>query len=169
MIKKVSSLFLGPYPKETLAVWAFSIFKVPMILSIRPRIVKLDDKELIIRVPLRRATKNHLNSMYFGALCIGADVAGGMMALFLINESKKKISLVFKDMQAEFLKRVEGDAYFICSAGEKIRALIDRAANSTERVEEKIPMVVKVPDKLGDEIAAKFVLTLSLKQKASHN
>ena len=66
--------------KSNLELYLFSFFKVPMLFYCRPRIVALDDEKVEIRLPLRRRTKNHLNSMYFGALAVGADVAGGFIA-----------------------------------------------------------------------------------------
>ncbi|GAM75988.1 hypothetical protein JCM19241_286 [Vibrio ishigakensis] len=40
----------------------------------------IDEARVEVKIPLRRRTKNHLNSMYMGALVVGADVAGGFLA-----------------------------------------------------------------------------------------
>lgn len=72
--------------------------------------------------------------------------------------------MVFKDFQAEFLKRAEGDVDFICDQGKEISELVALAAASEERVERHVEVIAKVPS-LSDEPVAKFKLTLSLKKR----
>lgn len=104
-------------------------------------------------------------SMYFGVLAVGADLAGGLMAMQMIERSDHKISLVFKDMHADFLKRVDADAIFTCSEGDKISSLIQKVVDTGERYHQPINIQVTAPDKYGNEILATFTLTLSLKVK----
>ncbi len=76
-------------------------FRSASDLAVSPKIIAIDSKHVEVRIPLRRRTKNHLNSMYFGALAVGADVAGG----FCDEQSSGKgeaISLAFKGVKAEF-------------------------------------------------------------------
>jgi len=54
-------------------LWLFGFFKIPLIGYVNPKLIKLTDKSMVVKIPLRRKTKNHLGSMYFGALGIGAD------------------------------------------------------------------------------------------------
>jgi acyl-coenzyme A thioesterase PaaI-like protein len=143
----------------------FGITKIPLIFFVKPRVIRLDDSQCMIKITLRRRTRNHLKSMYFGVLAVGADLAGGLLAMQLLTTSEHKISLVFKDMQADFLKRVDGDAIFTCKDGEKIRLLVQKVIETGERHHEPINIVVTSPEKYGDEILATFTLTLSLKEK----
>jgi len=136
-----------------------------MILFVRPRVIHLDNELCIIGIPLKRRTRNHLMSMYFGTLAVGADLAGALMAMHMISESGHNISLVFKDMQADFLKRVDADAVFSCKDGEIIRSLIQSVIDTGERQHDTLNIRVTSPDKYGDEILANFYLTLSLKRK----
>lgn len=115
---------------------------------------------------MRRRTKNHLGSMYFGALCIGADCAPGAFAMYLIRQQPARISMIFKDFQAEFLKRAEGDMDFIFNQGKEIAELVALAAASDERVERQVEVIATVPS-ISDEPVAKFKLTISLKKRAS--
>lgn len=103
--------------------------------------------------------------MYFGALAIGADCAAGLMAMQHIQRRSKNISLIFKSMNGEFLKRAEGDVYFTCDQGREISNLVAAAAASLDRVECPVQVTAKVPDKLGEEPVARFTLILSLKQR----
>ena len=95
--------------KTTAWVNLFGLLKIPLILFISPRVIRLDEKVCEIKVPLNYRTKNHLGSMYFGALAIGADLSGALIGMKEIQKSKKKVSLVFKDMRGNFLKRATED------------------------------------------------------------
>jgi hypothetical protein len=104
--------------------------------------------------------------MYFGALAIGADCAGGLLAMDQIKRSGGQVSLVFKAFQATFLKRPESDVYFICEDGAAIREQVRRALDSGDRITE--PMRIQAAVKLADgsfEPVAEFILELSLKRK----
>ena len=85
--------------------------------------------------------------------------------MYLIRQQPARISMVFKDFQAEFLKRAEGDVDFICDQGKEIAELVALAAASDERVERQIDVVATVPS-ISDEPVARFKLTLSLKRRA---
>lgn len=153
--------------KQTFGMRLFGWLKIPLLASVRPSVVELTETRCVIRIPLRRWTRNHLGSMYFGALAIGADCAGGLLAMDQIKRSGGQVSLVFKAFQATFLKRPESDVYFICEGGEAIRDQVRRALASEERITE--PMSIQAAVKLPDgsfEPVAEFMLELSLKRKA---
>ena len=103
--------------------------------------------------------------MYIGALTIGADLAGGFLAMRHIEKTGKKIILIFKDVHADYLKLVEGDAYFTCKDGAKIKEAVRLAAETGERQNIPVDITVTVPSHLGDEPAAQYTLTLSIKDK----
>ncbi|MFK8136779.1 MAG: PaaI family thioesterase [Bdellovibrionales bacterium] len=151
------------YFKESLKLNLFGIAKIPLIVFCTPSVVKLDDENCEIKIPLRYRTKNHLGSMYFGALAIGGDLASGLAAMFAIDKSEKKISLVFKDFKANFLKRPTEDVIFRCQSVKETNELVKEAESTTERVERPIE-VVAIGAKSGD-LYAEMTLTLSLKQR----
>ncbi len=152
--------------KETLYLLGFGWWQIPLIFFCRPTVEELTEKRCVVRIPLRGRTKNHLGSMYFGALAIGADLAGGLAAMQLIRDEKADVSLVFKDFKADFLKRPEADVHFVCEDGDAIRALVQRAVATGERENMTVRITAKVPSKLGDEPVAIMDLTLSLKRKS---
>ena len=153
--------------KQTFGMRLFGWLKIPLLASVRPSVVELSETRCVICVPLRRWTRNHLGSMYFGALAIGADCAGGLLAMDQIKRSGGKVSLVFKSFQATFLKRPESDVYFMCEGGAAIRAQVGRALASDERITEPmaIQAAVKAPDGTFEPVA-EFILELSLKRKS---
>lgn len=143
----------------------FGFIKIPLLFYVKPTVIELSDNTAVVKVPLRRRTRNHLRSMYFGALAIGADCAAGLMAMKQIQSSSQKISLIFKSVDAEFLKRAEGDVYFTCNQGQEISNLVAAATASMERVESPVHVTAKVPDKFGEEPIARFTFVLSLKKR----
>ena len=82
---------------------------VPMIGYCQPEILKLTDESVEIKIPLNNETKNHLHSMYFGALAVGADAAGGFLAISKSEQMGKKIWLDLRRLKLNFwrvLKRM---------------------------------------------------------------
>lgn len=153
--------------KQTFGMRLFGWLKIPLLASVHPSVVELTEARCVVRIPLRRWTKNHLGSMYFGALAIGADCAGGLLAMDQIKRSGQAVSLVFKAFQATFLKRPESDVYFICDEGAAIRDQVRRALASEERLTE--PMHIQAAVKLPGgsfEPVAEFTLELSLKRRS---
>lgn len=151
--------------RESLWLRLFGLAKIPLLFYVGVSIVELSPERMVIKIPLRRRNKNHLGSMYFGALCIGADVAPGAYTMYLIRKQRVPIAMVFKDFQAEFLKRAEGDVHFTCEQGKEIAELVSQAAASDERVERQLDVIATVP-LLSEEPVARFKLTISLKRKA---
>lgn len=155
---------LSAVSQANLYLKAFGLTKVPLLGFVAPSVVDLSETRCEIRIPLNFRTKNHLGSLYFGVLSAGADVAGGLMAMRQIEESGKKISLVFKDFHAEFLKRAEGDTHFICEDGLAVSELVRKTIETGERQSLEVKVVAIVPSRTADPVA-KFKLTLSLKRR----
>jgi acyl-coenzyme A thioesterase PaaI-like protein len=151
--------------KETAFLRGFAFAKIPLLFLARPVVQHLDSQRCQVRLPYTRRNLNHLNSMYFGALCIGADIAGGLMAQRLLDQLPKglKGALIFKDFKANFLKRAEGDTVFTCEAGAEIQALIERCTRSGEREDIPVKVTATVPSLSGQEPVAEFILSLSIK------
>ena len=148
----------------TYKTWAWAAIRIPLLFFARPRILELDDEHCVVELRLRRRTRNHLGSMYFGALAIGADTAGGLIAFETIRARKANVSLIFKDFHAEFLQRAEGDVHFTCRDGAAIRELVDRVIASGERETLPVKVVATVPS-VSNEPVAEFTLGLSLKRR----
>jgi acyl-coenzyme A thioesterase PaaI-like protein len=150
--------------RETFFVRLFSL-RVPMLLILGPTVERVDEERCAVSMRLRWRSRNHVGSMYFGALCAGADLAGGFLAARLIRERHPKVVLIFADVRAEFLKRADGDVRFTCSDGRRIAEAMASADASGERVTIPIEIVATVPSRYGDEPVAKFTLGLSLKRR----
>ncbi|MFA6303198.1 MAG: hypothetical protein WC627_08715 [Legionella sp.] len=144
-------------------LWYFGTFKVAMIAYVKPRLIKLTDSDIIICLPLNRRTRNHLHSMYFGALSVGADLAGGLHGFYHADLAKCKVSLVFKSFRAQFLVRPESDVYFVSTMGETVKAMIEESKITGQRINKPISIKAYTNYTTKPEGVADFVLELSIK------
>ena len=159
------SLTLKERFKYNFYLWYFGLTQVRLIHYCRPKIVDVNKDGVTLFMPLDRRTRNHVRSMYIGAMVVGVDMVTGFTALLKIRESKRNIILIFKDLKANFLKRAEGDIHYICSEGKAITAAVEEAIRTGERVNLPVPVIATVPDKFGGEPVAEFIITLSMKEK----
>jgi acyl-coenzyme A thioesterase PaaI-like protein len=136
-----------------------------MIAFVRPSVVALDEDRCEIRIPLSWRTRNHLGSMYFGALCTGADAAAALIGLQASRATGGGIAVIFKDVRAEFVKRAEADVHFACEEGREIRELLRKANASGERESLPVHVIATVPTLFGADPVARFTLTLSVKRR----
>lgn len=152
--------------KYTAFINLYGLLKIPLVLFISPRVVEAGEKRFVLKVPLSYRTKNHLNSMYFGAMGIGAELSIAAAAVMAISESKQKIDFVFKDFSGQYLKRGDGDVHFICEEVEAVKALIEEAKTNPERIERKFKGYAIVPKKSETEPVMTYELTLSVRNRS---
>lgn len=98
--------------------------------------------------------------MYFGALAVGADIAGGIQVFYFSKLIGRDISFAFKGMNAEFIKRAESDIIFESNQGDLVKAAIDKSISEKSRVNETIEVLAKNDQQ---EIVAKFDMIVSVR------
>ena len=59
--------------KYNLYLWYFGLTKVRLIHFIRPKIIDVNKEGVTLFMPLDRRTRNHVRSMYIGAMVVGVD------------------------------------------------------------------------------------------------
>lgn len=154
---------MTPLTRFKYFLWSFGRFKIPLIGHLKPKLIAFDSKKVVVKLPLKRRSKNHLNSMYFGALAVGADLAGGLHGFYYTSQLKVKMSLVFKSFQAQFLRRPESDVYFVCEMGEEVKAMIEESQKTGERINKPITIKAFTHYPENPEEVADFILELSIK------
>lgn len=152
--------------KSQQELWLFGLFKIPLIFYCRPKIVAINAEEVIVKIPLRRRTRNHLGSMYFGALAVGADVAGGFLAFAMARAQNLKMSLAFGSFRADFLKRPESDVYFQCISGPLVQEMFNASKATGERQNQMVSINAYTIEKCEKIEVAVFQLELSIKLKS---
>ena len=130
-----------------------------MIAYCKPKILQSTHDLIKIKIPLKRRTKNHLNSMYFGALSVGADFAAGLLVLNILKKHNSKAKLIFKDFQADFTKRAMLDVIFTCNDSK----VIENSVLENLKTKRRVNFKVKVNAFCNNEVIASFVLTTSIK------
>ncbi|MDE0772922.1 MAG: DUF4442 domain-containing protein [Salibacteraceae bacterium] len=143
----------------------FAWFKVPLIAFCNPKITELSDNKIVMRIKLNPLTRNHLGSMYLGALTIGADLAAGFHAFHLSQQSGRKVSLAFKNFKGEFHSRPNSAVYFVANYGDNVQKLLGRIKVSGERETIDVPVEAYCNYLDEPEHIATFSLGLSLKDK----
>lgn len=143
-------------------LWLLGKFKIPLIGYTGIKLLELNHTTVKCKIKLKRRTKNHLNSMYFGALAIAADVAGGIHAFYFAQLHNKKVKFAFKGMNCEFIKRAESDCIFVSNDGAKVEAAILESIKTQERVNETTHVEVFNQQ---NELVATFELIVSVKCK----
>lgn len=154
--------------KMTLSKMKWLIFllgkvKIPMIGYLRPKLMILNDNKVVVRIALSRRSKNHLKSMYFGSLAVGADLAAGIHAFYFAENLGKKVNFAFKSMEGQFLKRAESDIWFHMNDGQLVKDIIEEAFETQERINKMVQ--VDAIDK-NDEIVAQFKMEISVRVRA---
>ncbi|MGE3262382.1 MAG: DUF4442 domain-containing protein [Bacteriovoracia bacterium] len=149
--------------RATALLRGFGLLHVPLLLSVRPSVTEITDERVEVKIALNRWTRNHLKSMYFGTLAMGADCVVGLLAVHHVRKRKAKVQFAFKDFHANFIKRPEGDVLFVCEAGEMVAKVVDEAIASPDRKNLAVPAYA-VLAKNPKEKVAEFTLTLSLKR-----
>jgi len=150
------------FKKVKWQLFLLGLFKIPMIGFLRPKLFQLNNDSVSIKIRLRRRSKNHLNSMYFGALAVGADLAAGIHVFYFSELNKMNTSFAFKGMQVDFLKRAETDIVFRCSEGSVIQSVMKESQKTGERINKSINVEAF---NLSEELVASFQMVISVKVK----
>lgn len=137
-----------------------------MLGFVNAKLVEYSEEKTVVKIPLNRKTRNHLGSVYFGALAVGADVTGAWIAFDYLDRTKKPVSIVFKNLNADFFKRADGDVHFTCLDGPQVLAAFHKTIEDGERKNVELQVVATVPSKYGSEPVASFKMTLSMRYKA---
>ena len=141
-------------------LFLLGFMKIPMIRYTKPKLLVIDDNTVRVKIKLRRRTKNHLSSMYFGALSVGADIAGGIQVFYFSKKMDRKVSFAFKGMNAQFLKRAESDIVFESNEGQKIQKAMEKSLKEGSRINDSI--MVEAKNDSG-EIVATFEMIVSVR------
>ncbi|MFN6971572.1 MAG: DUF4442 domain-containing protein, partial [Rheinheimera sp.] len=127
---------------------------------------EMTSSTLAVSMPHGWRTKNHLGSIYFGALAIGADLAGAFLVFSKAKARGVNANFAFKDVQGQFLKRPEAEVWFRSNDGALIDEMLDESLATGQRINKTVSVTITCPSLHGDEPMAVFQLTLSIKATA---
>lgn len=99
-------------------------------------------------------------------MSVGADIAAGLAPFFIARELGINLSLVFASMDSKYLRRPDGDVYFVMNDTNKIIGYLEMLEKSKERMKFDISIYAYTNwQKENEELVAEFTMGLSLKIK----
>ena len=141
----------------------FCLFRIPLLAFCWPKIEKIEDQIAEVSVPVNFFTRNHVRSMYFGALAMGAELSTAIRLLQRMKNEKLPLGFIFKDAKFEFLKRAESRVYFHIDQVQLVDELIKKAMATDNRVDQTISGWAYSRSH-PNEILMKYSVTLSIKK-----
>jgi len=125
------------------------------------RVVVLDPKRAVVRLPYGWRSQNPFRSIYFAAQCAAAEMSTGLLALAAL-EGRAPVSMLVVRLEAEFLKKAADTLLFTCEQGEVIAQVVQTAVETGEPQTIRVLSVGTLPD--GTEVARAWI-TWSFKKK----
>jgi hypothetical protein len=119
-----------------LKLWGIN---TPLINYLKPRVISIDEKRVVLEIKLSRRANSNWNSMFMGSLATGIDITGGFLAFD--KSVEMNIGILYKDISMQFLRRADGDVHFICENGDEINEGLRKAYETGERI--NVPVEVK--------------------------
>jgi len=135
--------------------------QTPIINYLKPSIVEIDNKRVVLEIKLSRRANSNWNSMFMGALATGIDITGGFLAFERATELN--IGILYKDIQISFLKRADGNVHFVCENGDEINEGLRIAKETGKRVNVPVKVKCYVPPSTEPCVIANS--TLSMKRR----
>ena len=86
---------------------------LPLALIMRVRLEKLEKNLCVVSIPYYFINKNPFGSIYFAGLNAAAELSTGILIRNYFR--KHEVSILVKNMQAEFFKKATNRIYFTCS------------------------------------------------------
>lgn len=153
------------FRKEILKPFRLKLFflkRMPLGLLAKLRVDKIDNQGAVVSLPFNSINKNPFKSLYFGAQAMAAELSTGVLAMDAVMSSKRNISMLVFEMQANFTKKATSRVDFQCNQGAEIRAAVEQCIKSKEGVVVKVKTVGT--DIYGD-IVSEFFYTWTFKLK----
>lgn len=129
---------------------------IPLTAGLGLKVEELTDTRAVTTLPLKRRTRNHVGSIYFGAQMTQAEITMGLLLFHLYPPGPW--GMLVKKVEAEFHAKAKGALRAICAPPpETLEALA--AAKTEGRSEAWIP--VQLFDEANEPItSARFLAAL---------
>lgn len=95
----------------------FTFFKLPAAFWCGVRVKTIDAQKCTTSVKHTWKNQNPFNSMYFAVQAMAGELSTGALAVYHINKSGKKISMLVANNKATYSKKATGRITFTCNDG----------------------------------------------------
>lgn len=138
--------------------------RLPLAAFAGLRLVSLDERQCVVRLPGGWRTTNPFRSTYFAAQAMAAEMSTGAPAMVLVQGAPASVSLLVRELHATFTKKADGVTFFTCADVGAMAATVERAARSDEGQS----FVARSTGRLADgTVVAEFEIHWSFKRRAS--
>jgi len=145
--------------------WQFRFYllsRLPLAFFAGLRIERFDENISEVSVPYRYSTKNPFKSIYFAALAMAAELSSGIQALDAVQRAPKSISMLVKDMKADFTKKARSRIYFKSKGAKRFNQAVEACLQQNEG--QTVTVHTSGYDQSGQKVAT-FWFTWTFKQK----
>ena len=157
---KGQQYFIGSMSRYLPYFW-YMLKNLPTIFfwGVRVKTINLDLCHTTL--PFNWRTKNPFRSIYFAALCGGAELASGMLCMLHLS-GEKRFSMLVVDFNAQFIKKANKMVTMKCGDGELIKQKLSDLSMPGDTAVVVSTVTAHHPD---NELVAKFEITWSFKRK----
>lgn len=110
----------------------FNLVKLPLAYLGGVRVRTITDTEVVVTIKHRWMNQNPFNSMFWAAQGMAAEMPTGVLVMKAIDDSKRKVSMLVTNQEAQFFKKATGKITFSCTGGNEIREAIQESIKTGE-------------------------------------
>ncbi|ARV16748.1 DUF4442 domain-containing protein [Polaribacter sp. SA4-12] len=110
----------------------FNLVKLPLAYLGGVRVRSITDTEVVVTIKHRWMNQNPFNSMFWAAQGMAAEMPTGVLVMKAIHDSKRKVSMLVTNQEAQFFKKATGRITFSCKGGNEIREAIQESIKTGE-------------------------------------
>ena len=110
----------------------FNLVKLPLAYLGGVRVRTITDTEVVVTIKHRWMNQNPFNSMFWAAQGMAAEMPTGVLVMKAIDDSKRKVSMLVTNQEAQFFKKATGNITFSCTGGNEIREAIQKSIKTGE-------------------------------------
>jgi acyl-coenzyme A thioesterase PaaI-like protein len=121
--------------RRLLRPWAFRAYllgRLPLAAAAGLRMVRLDERECVVRLPGGWRTRNPFGSAYFAAQAMAAEMSTGAPAMILAQGAAVSVALILREIRGVFTRRILGPSTFTFADVAGLAAVVEQAAASGE-------------------------------------
>lgn len=156
------------FASKLLSSWKqrlFLFFKLPAAWFMGVRVESMSPEAAKVHLRYRWRSQNPFKSVYFAAQAAAAELSTGVLCMAHI-QGKGKVSMLVKDMQADFEKKGTGLVEFVCQDGAKIAQAVDEAIATGEGRTVTVESIGRQKDEQGQYfVVSRFSFTWTFKAK----
>ncbi len=121
--------------QRLLRPWAFRAYllgRLPLAVVAGLRVLVLDERECVVRLPGGWRTRNPFGSAYFAAQAMAAEMSTGAPAMVLAQGAPASVALILRGIRGVFTRRIVGPSTFRFADVAGLAAAIEQAAATGE-------------------------------------